>query len=61
MSADKSILEIPDEVIESLARTILPSIRQYFQSEEGLREFEEWRKKKNTNNYEIKRDDLFGC
>jgi septum formation topological specificity factor MinE len=45
MSADKSVHDIPDEVIESLARTILPSIRKYFESEEGQREFDEWKKK----------------
>lgn len=43
MSADKPIPDIPDEVIESLARTILPSIRKYFESVEGQREFAEWK------------------
>lgn len=43
MSADKPMPDIPDEVIESLARTILPSIRKYFDSEEGQREFAEWK------------------
>lgn len=46
MSAKKPILDIPDEVIGSLARTILPSIRAYFESEEGQSEFAEWKKKK---------------
>ena len=31
----KQIAEIPDHVIESLARCILPSIREYYDSEEG--------------------------
>ena len=46
MSADKPMPDIPDEVVESLARTILPSIRKYFDSEEGQREFAEWKAKK---------------
>jgi len=46
MSTDKYKTDIPDEVIESLARTLLPSIRAYFESEDGQREFAEWKKKK---------------
>lgn len=40
---------IPDEVINSLARCILPSIRAYFESEEGNREFEEWKATREKN------------
>lgn len=43
MSADRLKADIPDEVIESLARCILPSIRAYFESEEGQKEFTEWK------------------
>lgn len=43
MSADKTTPDVSDEVIESLARCILPSIRAYFESDEGQREFAEWR------------------
>lgn len=46
MSADKLKFDIPDDVIESLARCILPSIRAYFESEEGQKEFSEWIEKK---------------
>lgn len=46
MSVDKHMPDIPDEVIESLARTLLPAIKAYFDSEEGQREFEEWKAKK---------------
>lgn len=46
MSADKLISDIPDEVIESLARCILPSIRAYFENEEGQREYTEWIEKR---------------
>lgn len=38
--------DIPDHVIESLARCILPSIQAYFESEVGQREFAEWKKQK---------------
>jgi hypothetical protein len=40
--------EIPAEAIETLARCLLPEIQKYFESEEGKREFEEW-KRKNAN------------
>ena len=46
MSADKLKIDIPDEVIESLARCILPSIRAYFESEEGQKEYTEWIEKR---------------
>jgi septum formation topological specificity factor MinE len=46
MAADKRKPDIPDEVIESLARTLLPAIRSYFESEEGQREFNEWKENK---------------
>ena len=46
MSTDKPIPDIPDEVIQSLARMILPSIRKYFNSEEGQKEFTERREKR---------------
>ena len=40
--------EIPTEAIETLARCLLPEIQKYFESEDGKREFEEW-KLKNAN------------
>ncbi len=43
MSADKFKFDIPDEVIESLASCILPSIRAYFESEEGQKEYAQWK------------------
>jgi len=36
----------PDGAIESLARCLLPAIQAYFESEQGQREFTEWKKKK---------------
>jgi len=43
--------DIPDHVIESLARCILPSIRAYFESEEGKREFAEWKKQQEQERF----------
>jgi len=40
--------EIPTEAIERLARYLLPEMQKFFESEEGKREFEEW-KLKNAN------------
>ena len=34
---------IPKHEIEALARILLPEIQKFFESEEGQREFEEWR------------------
>jgi len=34
---------IPRHEIESLARCILPEIQKFYESDEGKREFEEWK------------------
>ena len=34
---------LPDFEIDSLARALLPAIQKLFESEEGKREFEEWK------------------
>ena len=39
---------IPRHEIEALARCLLPEIQKFFESEEGQREFEEWKKKKDA-------------
>jgi len=46
MSDKKTTPEIPDHVIESFARCLLPAIQKYFDSNEGKREFEEWKNNK---------------
>jgi len=38
--------QIPKEALERLARCILPEIQKFFESDEGKREFEEWKKNK---------------
>ncbi len=37
---------IPQHAIESIARCILPDILAYYESEEGQREFREWKAKR---------------
>ena len=39
---DKGRTDVPDYVIESLARCALPLIRAYYESDEGQREFAAW-------------------
>ena len=43
MSDKKQMPKVPDHVIESFARCILPGIRKYFDSEERQREFAKWK------------------
>ena len=35
---------MPEHEIEAIVECLLPAIRAFFESEEGLREFEEWKK-----------------
>jgi hypothetical protein len=42
------ITDIPDYHIESLARCLLPEIQKFFDSDEGKREFEEWKTGQNV-------------
>ena len=35
---------LPDHVVESIARIILPDILTYYEREESQREFAEWKK-----------------
>ena len=48
MSRRKKVInnsDIPQHVIESLARCFWPDILAYYESEEGQREFAEWQAK----------------
>lgn len=36
-------LELPQQELESLARCLLPEMLSFFESEEGKKEFEEWK------------------
>lgn len=38
--------EIPEYVFESLARSLLPVIQEYYESEDGKKAFADWKAKK---------------
>ena len=38
--------DIPQDAIDSLARRLYPAMRKYFESEEGRKAFEEWKRKR---------------
>ena len=42
---DKYDIELPQSVIESFARFLVPEIRKYYDSEQGQKEFAEWQEK----------------
>ena len=44
MSNKKNALQIPQHEIDSLARCLLPDLIAFFESKEGQREFEQWKK-----------------
>jgi len=35
-------IELPQSIIDSFARFLVPEIRKYYESEQGQREFVEW-------------------
>ena len=41
--------EIPEYVFESLARSLLPVIQKYYESEDGKKAFAEWKAKKQAS------------
>ena len=43
---DVNAAEIPEFVYESLARSLLPVIQKYYESDEGKRAFAEWKRKR---------------
>ena len=47
---------IPQYKIEAIARCILPDILAYYDSEEGQREFEEWKKQHKSGEQENKNE-----
>lgn len=42
---DVNSAEIPEFIYESLARSLLPMIQKYYESDEGKKAFAEWKKK----------------
>lgn len=47
--------DIPQHIIESIARCILPDIIAYYETEEGQREFQEWKAKRDAEQTEGKK------
>lgn len=45
MKEPPSHSKIPRHELEALARCLLPDIRAFYKSEEGQREFAEWKKR----------------
>ena len=41
---------IPQHEVDALARILLPEIQKYFESEEGQREFAEWKEQRVAGN-----------
>ena len=46
--------DIPQHQIEAIARCILPDILPFYESEEGQREFSEWKKQREIEKQEAK-------
>lgn len=47
-STTKINWNIPDDLLESLARCFLPDIIAFYETEEGQKYFEEWKAQKKT-------------
>ena len=45
---DVDTVEIPEFVYESLARSLLPVIQKYYESDDGKQAFAEWKVKKDA-------------
>lgn len=48
---------IPQHIIESIARCILPDIIAYYETEDGQRQFQEWKAKQEAEKAEGKKGD----
>lgn len=46
--------DMPQHQIEAIARCILPDILAFYESEEGQREFSEWKKQREIEKQEAK-------
>ena len=46
--------DIPQHQIETIARCIMPDILAFYESEEGQREFAEWKKQREAERQEAK-------
>ena len=48
--------DIPQYQIEAIARCILPDILAFYESEEGQREFAEWKAQRDAEHRELKKE-----
>lgn len=46
---DKYDIELPQSIIESFARFLVPEIRKYYNNEQGRQEFAEWQEAQEQN------------
>ena len=46
---DMGECKVPDSVIDSFSRLFLPDIQAFFETEEGLKAYEEWKANKQKN------------
>ena len=44
MSNESNVIQIPQHEIDALARCLLPELMAFYESEDGQREFEQWKK-----------------
>ena len=42
-------IELPQTVIESFARFLVPVIREYYETEDGRQEFEQWQRQQDNS------------
>lgn len=45
-------VELPQSIIESYARFLVPEIRKFYDSEQGQKEFAEWQERQNEHKAE---------
>jgi len=43
-------IELPQSIVDSFARFLVPEIRKFYESEQGQREFAEWDATQKINN-----------
>ncbi len=46
----KGSLNVPDDVLDTLARAYLPAIRKFYEDENNVKLFEEWKKEQDKLN-----------
>lgn len=44
MSNKSNVIQIPQYEIDALARCLLPDLMAFYETEDGQREFEQWKK-----------------